>query len=257
MRKAIMLLSLFLILLLSACTIEINVEDESYEANAYQMFHQYLEQDIITADQFIDVVNGFTYEVIPSIVHIKMDVRDLLTFETIESYEGNGIIIEQTLNHVLVLTSSFFVNKDETKFADYDLYNFKNEAKEATLLYHSSVHGLALLQFTKPSDVTYPSIFVAQFPSISKEPVFVLGRHNNIINVMTMGFVADVFKETNQLTIQSEIAEYGLGDTIFSLKRELIGIYTHLDVEDSDPLFVNHKHIQAFLDFYQESLEEQ
>ncbi|MFU8793016.1 MAG: hypothetical protein ACNA7K_03240 [Acholeplasmataceae bacterium] len=256
MRKTALLTSLLFILLLSACTIDINVNDQSYDANAYQIYHQYLEHDIITADQFIDVVNGFTYEVVPSVVHIKMDLRHLITFDRIQSFEGNGIIIEQTLNRVIVLTSSVFANTDETLFADYDLFDYKNEHKEATLLYHLEDMGLALLQFTKPSGVTYPTITVAQYQSTPNEPLFILGRHQNIVNGMTMGFITDIFEEVDQLSIHSELTEYGLGDTIFSLKKTLIGIHIYVESSTENPVFVNYKHIQRFLELYRESLED-
>ena len=255
MKRFALLITLCLTLLISACQIEIDLDNQNYDANAYQVYNDFLAHDIRTATEFVEVMNHITYQVLPAVVVIHMDIIDAQTDDVISTRQGTGIIIEQTSSQILVLTSSAFTDYDITNQVNYDIITAKNDIFSGTVVFESKSQGLALLAFTKANAQVYPEIVVAPYISMRGEPLIFMGQQYHIKNAMTMGFITQVLEEDSQLEISIDAFEYGLGNIIVNLKGQLIGMYTYRDANQDDLVCVDFSIIQSFLALYQSTIE--
>jgi S1-C subfamily serine protease len=226
MKKISLFLFIFLVLFLSSCE---SVDNDS-KIQEFKAYSAYLEKDIISADQFKDVMNHFTYEIVPAVFDIRSEVRDAKTFDIIETITGSGIAIKIESPYVIILTSASFAHEVGENIISYHITDRNGNVRIGTLIRSSEDSGLALIQFyLAPGFIGFPPLRWSIRQVNLNEPVVLLGYQYHIKNAMTMGLVSNVSE--NQSTFETTIItdQAGLGGALFSLAGFLVGMQTRYD----------------------------
>jgi hypothetical protein len=189
MKKISLFLFIFLVLFLSSCE---SVDNDS-KIQEFKAYSAYLEKDIISADQFKDVMNHFTYEIVPAVFDIRSEVRDAKTFDIIETITGSGIAIKIESPYVIILTSASFAHEVGENIISYHITDRNGNERIGTLIRSSEDSGLALIQFyLAPGFIGFPPLRWSIRQVNLNEPVVLLGYQYHIKNAMTMGLVSNV-----------------------------------------------------------------
>lgn len=210
-------------------------------------YYDYLENDIILKENFVDFINQSSLESSKSSVKIQVDIYHALGYKLSTKF-GSGTIYKASEQSYFILTHNDLLKKTNLQTIRVQVTDYTGYIYTATIENQSDIYQLASLIIPKNIDRKLEVMTISNYQSFSKEPVLLISYTNMVINRMALGLIDEISDDEGLVLFSTNIISdlYGNGGAIINTSSKLVGI--QYNVDDGNALGIGVVSILAYLD---------